>query len=232
MIKLTFVLSADSDELFLAPEQASRVYDRIGSFQDWQVYEREPILKLVRFGSFHSAEAIFEFGCGTGAFAATLLRTQLPPDSRYVGIDVSPKMVQLATSRLAPWSERAEVRLSDGSSRLPEPDNRFDRFVSNYVFDLLAPKYATTVIGEAYRVLGSGGKLCLTSLGRGKSGLSRTLTKLWEGVWQCKPEWVGGCRPVDLRQFVTTENWTIERHESVISFGIPSEVLVASRHSD
>lgn len=120
MIKLTFVLSTDSDERFLTPKQASRVYDRIGSFQDWQIYEREPIRELVRLGSFHSAEAVFEFGCGTGAFAAMLLRTQLPSDSRNVGINLSPKMVWLATSRLATWSERAEVRLSDGSSRLPE----------------------------------------------------------------------------------------------------------------
>jgi hypothetical protein len=97
---------------------------------------------------------------------------------------------------------------------------------------LLAPEYAATVIDEAYRVLGSGGKRCLVSLGRGRSGLSRTLTKLWEGVWQRKPEWVGGCRPVDLRQFVKAGNWTIERYESVISFGITSELLVASRCSD
>lgn len=226
------MLSVDSNRRFLTPQQASRVYDRIGSFQDWQFYEGKPVRELVRLGSFHSAKAVFEFGCGTGAFAKMLLMTQLPPDSRYVGVDVSPRMIQLATSRLARWAGRAEVTLSNGSPQLGEPDGTFDRFVSNYVFDLLAPQFAANLIGEAYRILRPGGKLCLVSASRGRSGLSRTLTKLWETVWQRKPEWVGGCRPIDLRQIVPAEKWTIEHHESVVSLAITSELLVASRHSD
>ena len=224
---------AQSGGRFLTPEQASRVYDWIGRLQDWQVvYEGRAIREVIRLGSFNSAKSVFEFGCGTGAFAAKVLRSCLPPTCRYVGIDVSPKMVRLATSRLQTWAGRTAVRLSDGLARLPEPDGAFDRFVSNYVFDLLAPEYAAAIISEAHRVLSSSGKLCLVSLGCGTSGLSRIATVLWEKVWRLKPELVGGCRPVDLRSLLMPGQWSIDHHKTVASFGTTSEVLVAFRRSE
>jgi ubiquinone/menaquinone biosynthesis C-methylase UbiE len=226
------VYHAQSGGRFLTPEQASRVYDRIGRLQDWQaVYEGRAIREVIRLGSFDSAKSVFEFGCGTGAFAAKLLKTSLPAGSRYVGIDVSPRMVRLATSRLKTWAGRAAVRLSDGSPRIHELDSSFDRFVSNYVFDLLAPEYAEAIISEAHRVLSSDGKLCLVSLGCGTSGLSRIATMLWERVWRLKPELVGGCRPVDLCTLLTPGQWSIDHHRKLVFFGLASEVIVASRCS-
>lgn len=142
---------------------------------------------------------------------------------------MSPKMIQLASWRLQMWSGRAEVRLSDGSTQLGEQDATFDRFVSNYVFDLLAPGYAAAVIADAHRLLSDGSKLCLVSLGRGKSGLPKIVTALWERVWQWRPEWVGGCRPVDLVALLTGERWSIDHHRTAVTFGITSDVLIASR---
>jgi ubiquinone/menaquinone biosynthesis C-methylase UbiE len=89
--------------------------------------------------SFNQSKRVLEFGCGTGAFAASFLKSCLPPDCRYVGIDIAPQMVRLATARLKPWGERVTITLSEGSPRLHEPDDTFDHFVSNYVLDLLTP---------------------------------------------------------------------------------------------
>jgi SAM-dependent methyltransferase len=206
------------------------VYDRIGRFQDWQaVYEGSAIQEVIRLGSFGCAESVFEFGCGTGAFAAKVLKTCLPPTCHYVGIDVSPRMVRLATSRLKTWTGRTAIRLSDGSPRLHEPDGAFDRFVSNYVFELLAPEYAAAIISEAHRILSSSGKLCLVSLACGSSGLSRIATVAWERVWRLKPELVGGCRPIDLSSLLMLGQWSIDHQRRVVSLGITSEVIVASR---
>jgi len=223
------VSRAQSSGRFLTPEQASRVYDRIGRFQDWQVlYENRALKELLRLGSFGSAKSIFEFGCETGAFAAKILSGCAPPDCRYVGIDVSRKMVVLSIARLRQWAERAEIKLSDGSTRIEQPDGAFDNFVSNYVFDLLAPEYVADIVSEAHRMLGNNGKLCLVSLGQGESGVSRILPAAWESIWRIKPELVGGCRPIDLRRLVKVEQWSIERYETVTSLGITSEVVVAS----
>ncbi len=114
---------------------------------------------------FNDSKRVFEFGCGTGAFAAKLLKTCLPLDCRYVGVGISTRMVRLATSRLKPWAERTTIRVSDGSPRLHESDDTFDHFVSNYVLDLLAPEYAAAIIAEARRVLRNSGKLCLVNPG-------------------------------------------------------------------
>lgn len=217
----------------LTPEQASRVYDRIGRFQDWQVlYEGAAISELVGHASFDTAKSVFEFGCGTGAFAANLLKTIAPSDCQYVGVDVSPNMVRQATSRLRRWPSRALVRLTNGTSRLHEPDGAFDHFVSNYVFDLLAPEYAVGIVAEAHRILRSGGKLCLVSLTWGTSGFSKIVTALWQSVWRLNPHLVGGCRPVDLRNLLMPREWSIDYHRSVTSFAIASDVLVASRRSE
>ena len=44
----------------------------------------------------------------------------------------------LARARLCSYPDRAEVRLSDGAVTIGEPDGSFDRYVSNYVLDLLS----------------------------------------------------------------------------------------------
>ena len=110
---------------YLAPEKAKRFYDRLGSGQDWQrFYENPATNQLIAHAGFGSAHSVFEFGCGTGAFAAGLLQHSLPADARYVGLDISSTMVSLALERLKPWSGRARVYQTDGSPRVPEPDQQ------------------------------------------------------------------------------------------------------------
>jgi SAM-dependent methyltransferase len=73
---------------------------------------------MIAHAAFDSAHSVFEFGCGTGAFAARLLQHHLPADASYVGLDISDTMVLLAQERLKPWSERARVHQSDGTPRI------------------------------------------------------------------------------------------------------------------
>ena len=114
----------------LTLNQARWVYDRIGRVQDWQAfYEDATINRLVAKVAFTADQTIFEFGCGTGRLAANLLAA-LPPSVNYLGVDISPVMINLATSRLAPWTERAKVVLVDGSLPLPADDGFADRVLS------------------------------------------------------------------------------------------------------
>ncbi len=191
-------------------------------------YEGPALRELRHAGDFRSAKSVFEFGCGTGAFAAKLM-TIVPADCCYVGIDVSPKMVGFATSRLKRWAGRATVRLSDGFPALPEGNGAFDHFVSNYVFELLSPDYAAKLLAEAHRILSPNGKLCLVSLGCGTSGLARIVTAFWEAAWKRKPELVGGCRPSELTALLGPDQWLIDHLRKMVSFGVTSEVVVASR---
>lgn len=214
----------------LTHEEARRVYDRIGARQDSQAfYEDVATGRLLRHGRFDAARSVFEFGCGTGRFARTLLLDHLGPQAIYRGVDVSPTMVRLATARLEEFGERALVRQSDGSAQTGELPACFDRFVSNYVLDLLSEADIAAVVAEAGRILRPGGLLCLSSLSRGRGPASRALIGVWSWIHRLEPRLVGGCRPIDLVPFLEGGAWAVRHHEAVSPLAIPSEVVIAER---
>jgi ubiquinone/menaquinone biosynthesis C-methylase UbiE len=214
----------------LTREQARRIYDRIGAYQDTQAfYEDRATTLLIQHGEFASAHRIIEFGCGTGRFALRLLTDHLPSDAHYRALDISPTMVGLARERLASFASRAEVVLTDGSPPVSEPAASRDRFVSNYVLDLLSEEDVAAVIREAHRILAPGGLLCLTSLSTGVGAFSRLVTRTWSRVHAFRPALVGGCRPLDLTAWVSPDRWKFRHRTKVVPFGVPSEVLIAER---
>lgn len=202
----------------------------MGARQDWQrFYEDPPLQRLLQAAKFQTAQAIVEFGCGTGRFALQILSEIAPADCRYLGVDVSPTMVTLARARLGSYSDRAEVRLSDGAVTIGEPDGRFDRYVSNYVLDLLSRESIGQLVSEAHRLLRPGGLLCLVSLTHGGSAFQKLVSRVWSRIHAARPALVGGCRPIELLDFVSSPEWRVEFCEVVSSFGLSSEVLVAAR---
>jgi hypothetical protein len=52
---------------------------------------------------------------------------------------------------------------------------------------------------------------------------------VWNQIHRLNPRLVGGCRPVSLQDFLDEEQWQIDYHYVVTAFGIPSEVMVASK---
>jgi SAM-dependent methyltransferase len=172
---------------------------------------------------------VFEFGCGTGRFAERILRSELPSTATYRGVDLSPNMVGLARARLAAFGERARVRLSDGGPPTDEPAAACDRFVSNYVIDLLSEDDAKAVVCEARRLLRPGGLLCLCSLTHGFTWASRLLLSVWSALYAIRPALVGGCRPVSLRALVSDREWDVVHHSRISALAVPCEVVVARR---
>lgn len=192
------------------------------------MYERRAVAELLVHADFEHANAVFELGYGTGALAARLLDRHLPAGSRYVGVDVSPKMHELASRRLRGHRGRVELQLSDGSLQFGFEDASFDRFVASYVLDLLKDQDIDLALWEAQRLLSPGGLLCLTSLTFGATVAARGVTGLWQALSSLRPELVGGCRPIRLADRLRAELWTIRHDRVVTTFGISSEVLVAA----
>jgi ubiquinone/menaquinone biosynthesis C-methylase UbiE len=214
----------------LTSEQARRVYDRIGRAQDWQrFYEDAATSDLVAHAGFDAAHAVVELGCGTGRFAAALLARHLPLDATYLGVDLSPRMVALISDRLAPWSDRATVSLVDADAGMPAPDGTADRFVANYVFDLLGEEDTRATLDDARRVLAPGGLLCTAGIAHGDAGLARFVSRVWTGVWTRWPALVGGCRPVRLVDALGAGEWDVRHRRTVVAWGVTSEILVATR---
>jgi ubiquinone/menaquinone biosynthesis C-methylase UbiE len=216
----------------LAPGQARRVYDRIGRAQDWQrFYEDAATTELVVHAGFGDARAVVELGCGTGRFATRLLGELLPGTATYLGIDVSPRMVTLATERLAPWRDRATVALAGAEEGVPMTDEGADRVASNYVFDLLSPEATASALDEAHRVLEPGGLLCAAGLTPGEAGVAREVSRTWKRVWMRAPVLVGGCRPVRVVDALDDARWDVRHRRVVVAWGIASEALIAARRA-
>ena len=214
----------------LTAEQARRVYDRIGRAQDWQrVYEDAATADLVAHAGFDTADAVVELGCGTGRFAVELLARHLRAEATYAAVELSPRMVALASDRLWRWRVRATVSLVDGHATIPARDYAADRFVANYVFDLLGPEETRSKLAEARRVLAPGGLLCVAGLTNGEHGVARNVSRAWRGIWARWPALVGGCRPVRLVDALDPAAWEINHHRVVVAWGIPSEVVIAAR---
>jgi ubiquinone/menaquinone biosynthesis C-methylase UbiE len=214
----------------LSHTEARAFYDHFGAKQDSQAfYEDAATDHLTAHADFGQAKAVFEFGCGTGRFAEKLLDKALPDDATYVGIDISTTMVGLARQRLQRFRERAQVRLSEGAARTSDPSASFDRFVSNYVLDLLSEDDIHRLVGEAHRLLRPDGLLCIASLTHGTNPLTRLVSRVWSVVHSVRPVLVGGCRPVAVAAFLPTDQWE-KRHVAVITrFGLSSEVVIAAR---
>lgn len=211
----------------LTPEEAGRVYDRIGRFQDWQgFYEAPAARELEAQAAFESSGAVFELGCGTGAYAQRLLDGPLPSEAVYRGVDVSSKMVGLASGRLRRFGERAGVELVSGRPPLPGPDHSFDRFLAIYVFDLLSVELAAGLLDEAHRLLTGDGLLCLVGLAQGETKTARAVSSLWEALWRRSPSLVGGCRPIDVSGLLD-DRWQLAHVQTVTAWAITSQVVVA-----
>ena len=217
-------------ERFVTHEQARRIYDRIGRWQDTRpLSERRALDALVERAAFERAGAVLELGCGTGRLAARLLAERLPAGARYHGFDVSLRMVQLARAAVAPWGDRARVDQVSGAVDLPVAAACADRLVSTYVLDLLSPADSAHLLAEAHRVLRPGGLLALASLTPGRAPAARALTAAWRAVWRLDPALMGGCRPVELAVMLDPALWTMRTRLTVTDVVLASEVVVAAR---
>lgn len=212
----------------LTPSEAKRFYDRFGRKQDLQsFYEDRAVRDLVTAGSFGTARAVFELGCGTGRLAADLLAHHLPGQATYLGADISGTMVALSQARLSRFGDRARVLRADGTADLPAVSGGFDRFVAVYVLDLLGHEEATVAIAQARRLLRPGGLLCLASLAPGQGPVTGAVSRAWTGVWSRAPGLVGGCRPICLEPLLP--QWRVTHRAMVTAWGLTSEVVVAAR---
>jgi len=214
----------------LSHAEAKRFYDRLGGGQDRQAFYEDRVLDCLRSHlELGGARAVVELGCGTGRFAARLLSEDLGAQARYLALDASDTMVDLARHRLEPFGARAEVRRTDGSPLLPVQDGAFDRFVSTYVLDLLSLEDIRIVLDEARRVLVPGGLLGVAGLTPGESGAAWLCSRLWGAVHRLHPALVGGCRPLVVGELLPEEDWKLRHRRVVSTWAIPSEVLVAER---
>jgi SAM-dependent methyltransferase len=205
-------------------------YDWFGAKQNSQrFYEDAAVDDLVAHGGFGQAYSVLEFGCGTGRLADRLLSGHLPAESRYRALDISTTMVRLTQQRLERWRERVRVEQTSGGMVIAAPDASIDRFVSCYVLDLLSEPDIRELVEEAGRVVAPDGLFCCVCSVRGTRLSARIVGAAWGALFRLNPKLVGGCRPVAVRDFLDSTQWSPRYSNVVTRFGVSSEIVVAAR---
>lgn len=212
---------------FPSTASIAKIYDRIGPWQDTQAfYEDQALTVLLEHGKFDFAKNVYEAGCGTGRIAQRLLRNTLSPECRYVGADISARMVELARARTAAC-ENALIIRADVTSH--SPGTGFDRVLSLFVIDLMDDAAIAAFLQRAYEALDESGLLCIAGLAEGSDSIARVISELWKRVHDVVPALVGGCRPGSVAHHLDPARWRIQHVERNCRYGISSEAVIASK---
>jgi ubiquinone/menaquinone biosynthesis C-methylase UbiE len=159
-------------------------------------------------------EDVLDVGCGTGATLAAVLEAR--PEVRARGIDLSPRMVELARSRLG---DRAEVQVAD-AEHLPFADGSADLVLCVDSFHHYPQPAAA--LAEIHRVTRPGGVLVM-----GEWRVNAVLRPLMNWLLPRLPE--GDVRVytgAELTRLAEAAGYSVERCGPA---GVRGQLLVARR---
>ena len=113
--------------------------------------------KAVRALELHPGDTVVELGCGTG-LNFELLRRQIGPQGRIVGVDLTEKMLEKANQRIQrnQWSNVSLVQSDAALYEFPRPVNGI---ISTFALTLV-PEY-DAVIRRAAKALVPGGRMVI-----------------------------------------------------------------------
>ena len=100
------------------------------------------------------------------------------------------------------------------------------------MLDLLSEADIGALLAEAHRVLVPQGRLCVASLTVGEKPLARVVSGAWSLVHRARPAFLGGGRPVIVRDILPARHWRNIHRSVVAAFAVSSEVVVAERSTE
>jgi demethylmenaquinone methyltransferase/2-methoxy-6-polyprenyl-1,4-benzoquinol methylase len=207
---------------------AKRFYDGISRIYDLfsGPFERKHVEEALALLSPEESELVLEVGFGTG-HALKDLGERVGEAGFVVGIDISTGMVQVARKRLKTLDLVDRVCLCCGDAGvLPFRGGVFDASFMGFTLELFDTPEIPKVLGEARRVLSTGGRLGVVSLS--KEGRRSTASRLYEwahGKWPV----VFDCRPIYLEASLREAGYGIITSELSGMMGLPVGIVVAEK---
>lgn len=211
------------DEKTLSTSAAQRFYDRIGSRYDWfEFYEGRAKERAHEALKLADGQRVLSVGVGTGKDLIQIIEA-ISSDGTAYGLDISRVMLHLTKNRTSAPVCQADARL------LPFNRDSFDRLYAAYVLDLLPLVDIPDLVDGFFRVLKPEGRMVILGLTEGVDLPSRALVAAWKGIFETSPTLCGGCRPLELSDYVLKAGFKHVEREVIVQLGVPSEIIIATK---
>jgi ubiquinone/menaquinone biosynthesis C-methylase UbiE len=212
---------ATMDDLAAFFDDRARAYDR-------QVWLEGPALRTAaRLAAPFPGERVVDIAAGTGGMAAALARRQ-PRIGSLILVDAAPRMLARAGRRLRGVHRSPQWLIADARD-IPLPAASADLVSIAYLLHLLDPRDASTVVGEAVRLLAPGGRLVVVVHGCPPGGMGEAYRRCWSVYARIAPDGVVGQGPMSaLAGLLETHGLDVVARRWVPGAYV-SEVVIAAR---
>jgi ubiquinone/menaquinone biosynthesis C-methylase UbiE len=171
-------------------------------------------------------ESVLEIGFGTGNSLLYFVEC-VGPDGAVAGVDISPRMRDVAEEKLRARSLQDWVCLKIGDARqLPFDDNHFDAVFMSFTLELFPATDIPLVLDEVERVLKPDGRTAVVAMAS-PNELERASTLERTYVWMHRhfPHIVD-CQPINAASFLKNTNFAITSEEEVEIWTMPVRITV------
>ncbi len=201
-------------------DKIARVYDLLADRSEQPM--REKGLKLL---APQPGERHLEIGYATGHTLVELAEA-VGPEGRVFGIDLSPKMAELATQSIerAGVADRVQLVVGD-AAHLPYPDSFVDGIFTSFTLELFHTDEIPQVLSECRRVLKGGGRLVVVSLSR--EGKRDWMVKAFEWTHRHFPNLLD-CRPIYVRRAMESAGFEIVQAQ-LDHMWVPVEIVLGKK---